>query len=474
MIKVLVVEDDKLARKGLVQTMPWGEFDMEVVGEASNGQLALDFLESHEVDLMVTDLAMPVMSGIELMRITCRRFPKLLCVVLTFHQELEHAQEAIRLGAIDYIAKVQLEKERFDKVLGRIRDRFLQERKKATSVPTGDHSSEWFTSDVAYMLLSIEENPDIEWIRQCIAGSDQGPSEIGNGAWLWVPEEGPASEPALSRIKESVADKDGWMIVVLSGLTGEHGNHVRGLIRKYRQAGLFYDYTHRATVVAKRLPELDVQTPMVGETEMDAIREQWLAFEWIYDDSLFVRLRSELKAARPAVNALFRLMVELENEWNRIYLPITSHRIKVPEAFRSWQEAESWLAHVRESASSSARKLSYAPEVITSVMRAVRIVDNEMGGRVFAVDIARRVSLSRSYFCQCFKDIVGKPFNDYLRFMRMEKAKLMLVHTDAQIYLIAEQVGYTDEKYFSRVFREQSGTLPSEFRQQFREGRHSS
>ena len=106
MIKVLVVEDDKLARKGLIHAMPWSGCDMEVIGEAGNGQSALDFLESHEVDLMLTDLAMPVMSGIELMRIARSRYPTLLCVVLTLHLDFEYTQEAIRnITAITRIIK---------------------------------------------------------------------------------------------------------------------------------------------------------------------------------------------------------------------------------------------------------------------------------------------------------------------------------------------------------------------------------
>jgi len=472
MIKVLVVEDDKLARKGLVHAMPWADFDMEVAGEAGNGRQALEFLESHDADLMLTDLAMPGMSGMELMRATRQRFPRLLCVVLTFHQELEHAQEAIRLGAIDYIAKVQLERERFDEVLGRIRERYLQERRKAACAPAGDHSPGCFTSDVAYALFCLEDDPDADWITQCLGGRDL--DETGSGAWLWAPAGGEASEEALARLKDSVAARDGWMLVAVSGLTGESGNRVRGVIRRYRQAGLFYDYDRRSTFAERRLSALEAPAPAAGESAMAALRRQCLDFAWIGDDALFDRLLRGLREARPAANALFRLMVELEGEWNRIYLPIASPRIIVPEAFRSWQETESWLARVRASAFAGARKRPVAQEVIASVMRAVRVVDTEMGGPLFAVGIAQRVSLSRGYFCQCFKDIVGKPFNDYLRFMRMETAKRMLVTTSAPIYRIAEMVGYTDEKYFSRVFRGQTGALPSEFRQHAREGGHPS
>jgi two-component system, response regulator YesN len=61
-IRVLIVDDDKLARKGLISIMPWSDHGMVVVGEAANGAKALEFLEQHEVDLMFVDLSMPVMS----------------------------------------------------------------------------------------------------------------------------------------------------------------------------------------------------------------------------------------------------------------------------------------------------------------------------------------------------------------------------------------------------------------------------
>lgn len=82
--------------------------------------------------------------------------------------------------------------------------------------------------------------------------------------------------------------------------------------------------------------------------------------------------------------------------------------------------------------------------------------------------------MSRSYFSQCFKEIAGKTFNDYLRQLRVEKAKEYLLYTNKTIVWIAENTGYMDEKYFSRSFREQIGILPSEFRLTMREGREMS
>jgi len=99
-------------------------------------------------------------------------------------------------------------------------------------------------------------------------------------------------------------------------------------------------------------------------------------------------------------------------------------------------------------------------------MTAVRIVQEELNESVFAVDVAKRVNMSRSYFNQCFKEIVGRPFNDFVQHVRIEKAKEYLLRTNRPVQWIAEQIGYADEKYFSRLFREQTGNTPSEFRRQ--------
>ena len=74
--------------------------------------------------------------------------------------------------------------------------------------------------------------------------------------------------------------------------------------------------------------------------------------------------------------------------------------------------------------------------------------------------------MSGSYFSQCFKQYVGQTYTDYVRDIRLERAKDYLRSTNKTIGWIAEQIGYNDEKYFSRLFREHVGVLPSEYRQQ--------
>lgn len=120
MYRVLIVDDDKLARKGLISIVPWEECGLTVVGDVSNGMIALEFLKSHEVDLVVVDLSMPVLSGLDFIRESQKSWPELQYVVLSFHESFEYVQSALRLGAVDYLSKLRLEQEDCAEVFTRV------------------------------------------------------------------------------------------------------------------------------------------------------------------------------------------------------------------------------------------------------------------------------------------------------------------------------------------------------------------
>lgn len=115
----------------------------------------MEFLESNRVDLLLTDLAMPVMSGIELIKKVRKEFSHIYTVVLTLHQDFEYIQEALRLGAIDYIAKVQLEKERFEEVLERIYNRIMQEQKRD---PNANELFQWIEATHCFLITRLLES----------------------------------------------------------------------------------------------------------------------------------------------------------------------------------------------------------------------------------------------------------------------------------------------------------------------------
>ena len=182
MLKVLIVDDDKLTRKGLIASMPWADYAMEVVGEASNGIEALRFLEEHTADLVLCDLDMPLMSGLELIRKATVLYPDLAFAVLTIHSDFECIQQALRLGAIDYVAKVQLDRENFSSLLERISNR-LRKNVQERSSQAGHWEDCVCHEDTISLLIALSEE-DAE-------GPARGEKEyISTGRGVWFLNQG--------------------------------------------------------------------------------------------------------------------------------------------------------------------------------------------------------------------------------------------------------------------------------------------
>ena len=105
MLKVLVVEDEELIRKGIILTVDWASLDCVVVGEAANGEEALEAVERFRPSLIITDLKMPRMDGIELLRRLREQGSRAYVIILTAYDSFTYAQSALRLGAVDFLLK---------------------------------------------------------------------------------------------------------------------------------------------------------------------------------------------------------------------------------------------------------------------------------------------------------------------------------------------------------------------------------
>lgn len=347
MTKVLVVDDDYLVRKGFIAMMPWNRYRMEVVGEAESAKKALEFMAGHPVDLLITDLHMPVMSGLELMREVRRLYPHVHMVVLTFHDNFDYIQEALRLGAIDYITKVELEDEEMDEVLRRIRER--------KGIEDVQHSF--------YGQLASSEAP------------------------LSPSDEQQRTEALLNRWAEGkwMVDAEEWMTMI--DVTVLHKPSPARL-----HDGLQKGYEEWAPLLPDSCPSLDT------------------------------------------------------------------------DRMNTWDDWVTWTQTVRTVLGNRIADIPYAPEMIHCIIKAQALIQGEFQSDITLPDVARRVGMSRSYFSRCFRDITGKTFNDYTREIRMKHSEKLLRQTNKPIHWVAMESGYPNEKYFSKVFRNWAGMLPSEFR----------
>src|SRR5512136_2255475 len=103
--KVFLVEDEIVAREGIRDNVDWRLNGFEFCGEAPDGEIALPLLETAEPDVLITDIKMPFMDGLQLCKIVRERMPWVKIVILSGHDEFEYAQEGIRLGVTEYLLK---------------------------------------------------------------------------------------------------------------------------------------------------------------------------------------------------------------------------------------------------------------------------------------------------------------------------------------------------------------------------------
>lgn len=105
MYKVIVVEDESMVRKGIILTIDWKRLGCQIVGEAANGEDGAALVEQLEPDLVITDVKMPRMDGVEMIRRLRKKGCKAKFIILTAYGDFKYAQSALRLGVSDYLLK---------------------------------------------------------------------------------------------------------------------------------------------------------------------------------------------------------------------------------------------------------------------------------------------------------------------------------------------------------------------------------
>ena len=133
MISVLLVDDEPLVRITMKAVIPWDEYGFYVNAEAENGKQCLDILENTQIDLIITDIKMPVIDGLELISVVKKKYPHIFVIVLSAYEEFNLVKRALLGGAEDYILKSDINHENTIKVLLSVKEKIINsnaEKKK--------------------------------------------------------------------------------------------------------------------------------------------------------------------------------------------------------------------------------------------------------------------------------------------------------------------------------------------------------
>ncbi|GGH11967.1 response regulator [Paenibacillus segetis] len=150
MINVVIADDELLMRIGLKSMINWEEQGFQIIGEAANGREALEIVQEHRVDLIITDIKMPVMDGLELIREASQWMDSCQYVILSCVDEFKYAQEALKLGAADYLIKSDIKQQQLVEVLNTVKKKITHSAPKGHSDQT-----EQYKQSVSYLKETL-------------------------------------------------------------------------------------------------------------------------------------------------------------------------------------------------------------------------------------------------------------------------------------------------------------------------------
>ena len=519
MIKVMIADDEYPIREGLKNIVPWDKYGMEVVATAENGEEGLAMAEAYRPDLVVTDICMPFMSGLEMSEQLLREQPDTTLLILTSYDEFQYARKALQLGAADYLLK-PVDLEALENILGNLRQRILRKEQRHNSVSAAISGVVHGRQDAARLqesleraglpthrtyccllfkllgfglaqsVLSADELRDFrrqfgELLDECCGGQQmllEGQEE--NGRYLVVL--GGESRDAVSqvadrlcrniRLKEHIRDDYPLLCAISDPMDGEER-----LITAYRQCkelvqtSFLYDDTqfiHYGSLHHRRDNLEGIPDNM--EAFADALRS--------FDPQAIQKCLEEISASirssgrdsllyghvfvAAAFTGIIKTAQEVGVESEEFYEELKEgyHRILGMDSFSGQ------IKGIGELAGKLCRLIECnkdSPHTST-IQRAKKYVDsNYMDSTLTLQRVSSAVHMSPSYFSIIFKQTVGKSFITYLSDLRMERAAYLLRHTSQKVYEIGYAVGYDNPTYFSTLFKKNFGMGPVEYRQQF-------
>jgi Response regulator containing CheY-like receiver domain and AraC-type DNA-binding domain len=451
-MKTLIVDDEHFVRKGLILTVPWKEYGFDIVGEAENGQKALEQLASQSIDVLITDLTMPKMSGFELMKEVQNQYPHIWIVVLTCHQDFGYVVDAMHAGAIDYLVKTQIEEGKMEEALARIGKRISDEtRQRQQAVVQKTPSPELILipagACVKPDMIPWPASPTIIPIEQgCFRIADHGLHDIKPLHKFWEDEQ--LYESWIPVVCDSAPEKDfmttkEWVVQV--------------------KESVFYRYRSDLPSPVRFLSVINRSTK--GIEQYEKVDRLFHSLHWIFDTGLFQTWVQLVEEAEPS-------SVSVREKIGKFLKALSAIKGAPDSLVKNKPITEQWNWHELLQSLTELRlylqQRNFPEETAIGIYKAILLIHDELSENLNQENVAQRVALSRSYFGQCFRPIVGMSFHELLTEMRIRKAEELLVTTNDYIYSVAEQSGFQDEKYFSKVFKQHRNLLPKEYREKFR------
>ena len=502
MKKVLIVDDEYLVRLGLRTSFHWSLHGFEIVGEASNGEEALRVFEETDPDILLTDIKMPVMDGIELIEQVKARKPQLYVVILSNHDDFSYARRAIQLGASQYILKSELQEQTILSALKLASDSIESNPKRQPrsgkldqyirrcllpggSVPDFPAEALRQLEDGDYAALSCRcdtssllEETQVSFHKACLAML-QG---VDSHARIISAETDHVLRVLLlSRMKDisSLSHLQEYMCLTISnlrqyydvefrvGISGVHPSHA--LSQLITEANEALDLCFFSSENCCTWSPLEKHSMVhVAHRKFAGLIE---AKDWPALKQEIERLFDQLKSCRSmsAAEACYIDLLSLARQtaYANVLLGesfIQEKKINY-QSYRSFEHIDEMQVYIMDLYRSMLNLISGRGKRYSSIVsRSISFIQNNYSRPISLMEAAEDACVSKSYLSLLFKQETGINFSKYLMDYRIDRAKQLLSQSAMHIYEIAEQVGFPNPYYFSKVFKEYTGKSCKEYR----------
>jgi two-component system, response regulator YesN len=520
--KVFFVEDEIITREGIRDNVDWHASGFEFCGEAADGEMALPLLRTTRPDVLITDIKMPFMDGLQLSKIVRERMPWVKIIILSGHDEFEYARKAISLGVTDYLLKpvtvqklqsvlqnltTQLDRERNEqdnlrKLQGQVeenrvmlRERLLFKLVVGAISPTeaiekgqelgldliarhylvailkielGDRSEQYDHDEyqqVQFVITKLaEKNPDVFVLKR--DWSDLILLFKGSTA-EYLEEE---RDQLLDEIKQEVA-KTRYKLTIGVGASKKRfadicDSFVDALLNTRNPAGLNQLGENQSVEQAELLK---VDKSAVENFLRHGAKDE---FDQFFNAHLQPLSETALKSSLiknyifvDVILATARLVSELGGEINEVIPELNSIETTLSNV-NSVEQLREQAGKILSTALAF-RDSQPNSQFKTRIRQAKEYIDQHYTDPELTLnDVAAQANLSASHFSSVFSQETRQTFKEYLTETRINKAKELLRMTSLRSADIAYQVGYNDPHYFSSVFKKNTGFSPIEFRSQ--------
>ena len=399
MYRLLVVDNEFLIRLGIKETISWNEYNIEIVGEASDGQKAYQMIKNLKPDIIITDIKLPIISGIEIIKKLKEDNYDGTVVVLSGHRDFEYAKCAFENGAFSYVLK-PIDNQELVNVCLKAIDDLEQRRKNVRMYKIIEEITPYIKSQLVYSLLIGDK--DLEKINKELNDFDFG--DFSKGYVVIGKIDNPLSEELeeLSFLKNKISEK----------LKSKCSVHV-----------LDYSFEHSFALI---IPSSEIV--LIDKIINNVLSE----FENEYSD--FVSI---------GVSPLFNDISEIADSYKK------AEQVLEQKLFTSLNTVIYYDKTFKK--------------YKKSVVEALEIISKRYNENLSVKIVADELLVSESYLMHVLKESLGKTFNDLLTGYRLMIAKKLILSGKYRINQVADLVGYSDVKYFSQVFRKYVGMTPSEF-----------